>query len=109
MSLLKKRVCIRVTSVNKTLHEVLVEFEIPGIAGVDTRSITRKIRKHGVLKAAFTDDKAEIESIITKLKETVLPRSEVTTVSTKSPYVSTGNDLSVVLVDFGKSKISCEN
>ncbi|MBU7218234.1 carbamoyl phosphate synthase small subunit [Staphylococcus gallinarum] len=88
----------------KTLHEVLVEFEIPGIAGVDTRSITRKIRKHGVLKAAFTDDKAEIESIITKLKETVLPRSEVTTVSTKSPYVSTGNDLSVVLVDFGKKQ-----
>lgn len=88
----------------KTLHEVLVEFEIPGIAGVDTRSITRKIRKHGVLKAAFTDAKNEIEALIQQLQVTDLPRSEVKTVSTKSPYVSTGNDLSVVLVDFGKKQ-----
>src|SRR5699024_5961282 len=27
----------------KTLHEVLDEYDIPGISGVDTRSITRKI------------------------------------------------------------------
>ncbi|MCG7338700.1 carbamoyl phosphate synthase small subunit [Staphylococcus sp. ACRSN] len=88
----------------KTLHEVLVEFEIPGISGVDTRSITRKIRKHGVLKAAFTDDKSEIVTLIDQLQTTVLPRSEVQTVSTKTPYVSTGNELSVVLVDFGKKQ-----
>ena len=34
----------------KTLHDVLVQYKIPGISGVDTRSITRKIRQHGVLK-----------------------------------------------------------
>ena len=88
----------------KTLHEVLVEYDVPGISGVDTRSITRKIRNFGVLKAAFTDDKASITQIVEQLKSTELPRNEVSTVSTKSPYVSSGYDLSVVLVDFGKKQ-----
>ncbi|MGO1883673.1 MAG: carbamoyl phosphate synthase small subunit, partial [Staphylococcus equorum] len=88
----------------KTLHDVLVEYDIPGISGVDTRSITRKIRNFGVLKAAYTDNKAEIESLVEQLKTTELPKNEVTEVSTKTPYVSTGYDLSVVLVDFGKKQ-----
>lgn len=88
----------------KTLHDVLVEYDIPGISGVDTRSITRKIRNFGVLKAAYTDNKTEIESLVEQLKTTELPKNEVTEVSTKTPYVSTGYDLSVVLVDFGKKQ-----
>lgn len=88
----------------KTFHEVLQEYDIPGISGVDTRSITRKIRNNGVLKAGFTDEKSEIDSMIAKLQSVELPRNEVTTVSTKSPYVSTGYGLSVVLVDFGKKQ-----
>lgn len=88
----------------KTLHEVLVQYQIPGISGVDTRSITRKIRQHGVLRAGFTDNKADIESLVQHLKTTELPRDEVSTVSTKTPYVSTGSDLSVVLLDFGKKQ-----
>ncbi|SUK82500.1 carbamoyl-phosphate synthase small subunit [Staphylococcus aureus] len=41
----------------KTLHDVLELHQIPGIAGVDTRSITRKIRQHGVLKAGLLIEK----------------------------------------------------
>ena len=88
----------------KTLHDVLVQYKIPGISGLDTRSITRKIRQHGVLKAGFTDNRDDIDSLINTLKSTELPRDEVETVSTKTPYVSTGSDLSVVLLDFGKKQ-----
>src|SRR5699024_11338667 len=88
----------------KTFHELLKDYDIPCISGVDTRSITRKIRNYGVLKAAFTDDKADIPQLIEELKVIELPRDEVKTVSTKTPYVSTGYDLSVVLVDFGKKQ-----
>ncbi|UEX89383.1 carbamoyl phosphate synthase small subunit [Staphylococcus ratti] len=88
----------------KSLDEMLKEFNIPGISGVDTRSITKKIRQHGVLKAAFVDDKEDIETTIQTLKSVELPRTEVPTVSTKTPYVSTGFDLRVVLVDFGKKQ-----
>ncbi|MEB7431654.1 carbamoyl phosphate synthase small subunit [Staphylococcus chromogenes] len=88
----------------KTLNDVLKEFDIPGISGVDTRSITKKIREHGVLKAAFVDNETEIETTIQNLKTIEFPRNEVPTVSTKTPYVSTGFDLLVVLVDFGKKQ-----
>ncbi|MCQ9279052.1 carbamoyl phosphate synthase small subunit [Staphylococcus borealis] len=88
----------------KTLHDVLVQYKIPGISGVDTRSITRKIRQHGVLKAGFTDNREDIDTLISTLQDTTLPRNEVETVSTKTPYVSTGSDLSVVLLDFGKKQ-----
>ncbi|MCM3498297.1 carbamoyl phosphate synthase small subunit [Staphylococcus capitis] len=88
----------------KTLHEVLVQYHIPGISGVDTRSITRKIRQHGVLRAGFTDNKYDIQALVEHLKTAELPRDEVQTVSTKTPYVSTGSDLSVVLLDFGKKQ-----
>lgn len=88
----------------KILNDVLKEFDIPGISGVDTRSITKKIREHGVLKAAFVDNETEIETTIQNLKTIEFPRNEVPTVSTKTPYVSTGFDLRVVLVDFGKKQ-----
>lgn len=88
----------------KTLHDVLVQYKIPGISGVDTRSITRKIRQHGVLKAGFTDNREDIDTLISTLQDTTLPRNEVETVSTKTPYVSTGSDLSVFLLDFGKKQ-----
>src|SRR3970282_548819 len=34
-----------------TLHEYLASQEAPGIAGVDTRALTRKLRSHGVMMA----------------------------------------------------------
>ncbi|MDN6204998.1 MAG: carbamoyl phosphate synthase small subunit [Staphylococcus simulans] len=88
----------------KTFNDVLVQYDIPGISGVDTRSITRKIREHGVLKAGFTDHAEDIPTFIEELKQFELSRDEVPMVSTKTPYVSTGSDLSVVLVDFGKKQ-----
>ena len=37
-----------------TLHEYLTSQGKPGIAGVDTRAITRRIRSHGVMMGAIT-------------------------------------------------------
>jgi len=33
----------------KTLHEWLKETGVPGIAGIDTRALTKKLRLHGVM------------------------------------------------------------
>lgn len=63
-----------------------------------------KIRQHGVLKAGFTDRKEDIDQLVKHLQQVELPKNEVEIVSTKTPYVSTGKDLSVVLVDFGKKQ-----
>ena len=40
----------------KTLHEYLAESGIPGISGVDTRAITRKLRSVGVMMGMIASD-----------------------------------------------------
>ncbi|QCT74606.1 glutamine-hydrolyzing carbamoyl-phosphate synthase small subunit [Macrococcoides canis] len=87
-----------------TLDETLKSYDVPGIDGVDTRKLTRIIRQHGVLKAAIINDEKDIDATIERLKVESLPTDEVAQVSTKSAYVSTGNDLRVVLIDFGKKE-----
>jgi carbamoyl-phosphate synthase small subunit len=39
---------------NRTIHHYLKENNIPGIYGVDTRAITRKLRSHGVMMGIIT-------------------------------------------------------
>jgi len=40
-----------------TIHEYLLKNNIPGISGIDTRAITRKLRSVGVMKGIITSDK----------------------------------------------------
>ena len=47
----------------KTLHEYLAESGIPGIYGVDTRAITRKLRSVGVMMGVITSDKTPQQAL----------------------------------------------
>ncbi len=60
----------------KTLHDVLNCIKLRDFH-VDTRSITRKIRQHGVLKAGFTDRKEDIDQLVKHLQQVELPKNEV--------------------------------
>jgi len=84
-----------------TLDEYFKAKNIPGLAGIDTRKLTRIIRKYGTLKGAFCGIDANTNEVIAKLKAHNLPTNQVETVSTKSPYPSPGRGNRVVLVDFG--------
>ena len=46
-----------------TLHEFLTESGIPGISGVDTRAITRKLRSVGVMMGTITSDKTPQQAL----------------------------------------------
>ncbi|AGI47555.1 Carbamoylphosphate synthase small subunit [Thermoplasmatales archaeon BRNA1] len=48
----------------KTIDEFLKDYKIPGIAGIDTRDLVIKIREHGTLKGAVTEDKDGIPELI---------------------------------------------
>ena len=48
---------------NKTLHQYLAESGIPGISGVDTRAITRRLRSSGVMAGVITSDKAPEQAL----------------------------------------------
>jgi carbamoyl-phosphate synthase small subunit len=87
-----------------TLSQYLDSQNIPGIAGIDTRSLTRKLRSGGVLMGAITTDETA-EQAITRLKnaptygETDLVRE----VSTDKAYEwkSAAKQHHVVVVDSG--------
>ena len=70
-----------------TLHQYLAESGIPGISGVDTRAITRKLRSSGVMMGIITGDKTP-QQALEKLQK--LPRygetDFVKQVTTDTPY-----------------------
>ena len=70
-----------------TLHDYLASEEIPGIAGVDTRALTRKLRTAGVMMGAITTDET-VDQALARLR--ALPRygetDLVREVSTDEPY-----------------------
>ena len=47
----------------KTIHQYLAEGSIPGIYGVDTRAITRKLRSAGVMMGIITTDKTPQQAL----------------------------------------------
>jgi carbamoyl-phosphate synthase small subunit len=71
----------------RTLHDYLAENGVPGIAGVDTRALTRRLRNAGVMMGTVTHDETA-EQALARLRD--LPRYGSTDlvpwVSTRQPY-----------------------
>ncbi|MGO3731635.1 MAG: carbamoyl phosphate synthase small subunit [Vagococcus sp.] len=84
-----------------TLDEFLKNKGIPGITGIDTRALTRKIRDVGTMKASIIDVVPDIEHEYDQLRATVLPQNQVHQVSTTRPYSVPGKGKNVIVVDFG--------
>lgn len=85
----------------ENLDAYLKRTKIPGIYGIDTRALTRKIRSLGTLKASFCDSEEEIPALVEKLKATDFLHDQVARVSTKNVYPIPGRGKKVVLMDFG--------
>jgi carbamoyl-phosphate synthase small subunit len=47
----------------RALHDYLSQHDIPGIAEVDTRAITRHLRSHGVLNGVISSERADVEAL----------------------------------------------
>lgn len=85
-----------------TLDEFLKAKNIPGISGIDTRALTKIIRKYGTMRVTLTDAiEDSIDHLKDQLQATVLPIDNVKQVSTRKAYPAPGSGRSVVLVDFG--------
>jgi len=53
----------------KTLHQYLAQYGIPGISGIDTRAVTRKLRSVGVMMGIITSDKTPQQALERLLKQ----------------------------------------
>jgi carbamoyl-phosphate synthase small subunit len=72
---------------NKTIHEYLVAEGIPGIWGLDTRSITRRLRSVGVMMGMITSTKTPAQALEAIRKAPVYGSIDfVKEVTTNKPY-----------------------
>ena len=87
----------------KTLSEVMEEYKIPGLSGVDTRALTRSIRDFGSLRGIITDADTPKEKALETIAKTPVPHDAVEKVSCKKRWYSrTANArYNVVAIDCG--------
>ena len=88
-----------------TLDEWMHNEKIPGISGIDTRELTKKLRTGGVMMAALvvSDTEIDVEEIKKQLDSSPNYNSEkfMDIVSTKHEEVYGSNEKSVVVIDTG--------
>ena len=87
----------------KTLSEVMEEYKIPGLAGIDTRKLTRSIRDLGSRRGIITNADTPTDAALEKIKNTPVPHDAVACVSCKKRrYSRTANaKYNVVAIDCG--------
>lgn len=87
----------------KTLSEVMEEYHIPGISGIDTRKLTRSIRDIGSRRGLITEADTPVEAGLEIIKNTPVPHDAVARVSCKKRWYSrtAGAVYNVVAVDCG--------
>ncbi len=93
-----------------TLHDYLADAGIPAIAGIDTRALTRRIRRHGVLMGAIASE-TSADDALTRLRAAHPYDDEpfVDQVTAEHPYDWPSGDLGldgepithIVLLDLG--------
>ena len=71
----------------KTVNDFLIEHDVPGMSGVDTRALTIKTRTYGTLKAALSTDGADPKLLLDEVRKMPYPDklNLVATVSPKKP------------------------
>jgi carbamoyl-phosphate synthase small subunit len=83
------------------LEEYLQREHIIGIAGIDTRKLTRILRVHGTMRGLLTSGEETDEVLIARVRAYELPRDQVAQVTAKAPYRLPGSGKRVVLLDLG--------
>ncbi|MCR4420431.1 MAG: glutamine-hydrolyzing carbamoyl-phosphate synthase small subunit [Clostridia bacterium] len=89
----------------ETLEEYLARHGIIGLAGLDTRALTRRLRTYGTMRGLITtepEEVAEPKKLVQEVKATPFGGpSLVRRVTTSQPYHLAGPGPRVVVVDLG--------
>ena len=88
----------------KSLDEWLKEEDVPGIQGVDTRALVKRLREEGVMLGALVNDGTDVEEAAERLKEFDYERVNfVELVTPHKPVIHEPpkERMTVVVVDMG--------
>ncbi len=84
-----------------TIQDFLKDQDIPGIAGIDTRALTKILREKGTMNGMITtDEDYDLDEIIPKLKAYTVG-DVVSKVTCSEQYVLEGEGPKVALLDLG--------
>ena len=87
-----------------TIQNFLLKYDIPGIAGIDTRALTKILREKGTMNGCITtDEHYQIDDILPKLKAYTTGKV-VEKVTCKEKYVLEGDGPKVALLDLGAKR-----
>ena len=86
-----------------SLRELLKRFKVPGVAGLDTRALTKQIRDRGVMKAVLVPENYPTQNL-SSLFSAPMATDQIPRVSTKNPIHFPGEGKRIVLMDFGYKK-----
>lgn len=92
-----------------SIDEMLKKMEVVGVHGVDTRSITKKIRNAGVMKCVISNEISEITKLEDIIKQSEIVDRYVSEVSTKEILHIPGDGFKVAVMDFGIKSDIIEN
>ncbi len=100
-------------NLSMTLDEWMYNEKVPGISGIDTRELTKKLRTGGVMMAALvvSDSEIDVEQVKKELASAIHYDSEqfMDVVSTKQERVYGEGDKSVVVIDTGAKNAILRN
>ena len=100
-------------NLSMTLDEWLHNEQVPGISGIDTRELTKKLRTNGVMMAALSvsDSKIDTDRIKAQLADAPHYNSEqfMDAVSTKQGHIYGNGKESVVVIDTGAKNAILRN
>lgn len=84
-----------------SIQNFLEENDIPGICGIDTRALTKRLREKGTMNGMITtNEKYDLDEVIPKLKE-YSPKRVVKKVTCTEKSVLKGEKFDVALLDLG--------
>ena len=87
-----------------TIQDFLKKYDIPGIAGVDTRALTKILREKGTMNGMITtNENYDLDEVISKLKNYKV-EGVVSQVTCAEKYVLEGTGKKVALLDLGAKK-----
>ncbi|MCD7818006.1 MAG: carbamoyl phosphate synthase small subunit [Lachnospiraceae bacterium] len=87
-----------------TIQNFLLKYDIPGIAGIDTRALTKILREKGTMNGCITtNENYQLEEILPRLTSYTTGKV-VEKVTCKEKYVLEGSGPKVALLDLGTKR-----
>lgn len=88
-----------------TLDELLVEYNIPCLTGIDTRSVVKRLRESGTMRGIITEDVSDMPRLFKIIKDFRQSELVESVSTTKEEVIGKDNTgYKIALMDFGTKR-----